>query len=122
MTEETLDCPFCAFTPPRGARVCRGCGAEIRYGDGGDGETAGCGCLLGFFGGLAVLDFAARHLFGRSIHAVPLWGQVLAALLGVFVSLALARWLGGANRGRDGRPRVRFARRNLNGRDEEREG
>ena len=121
MTEDALECPFCAFTPPRGARVCRGCGAEIRYG-GGDGQTAGCGCLLGFFGGLAALDWGARHLFGSSIHAVPLWGQILAALLGMLVVLVVARWLGGVERGRDGRPRVRFVRLTLDGRREEREG
>lgn len=128
MTEDALECPFCAFNVPRGAWVCRGCGAEIRHG--GDGGEAGAGCggalicaVVAYF----VMKVVASEFFGVAAGRIPTWvewtvlGAGALAGLGLSVRSGRSGRSGRAERG-DGRPRVRFVRRDLNGHREEREG
>lgn len=121
MTEEALRCPFCGFIPPPAARVCRGCGAEIRHG--GQEGGAGCGCALvsALVSGLA-LKVVADEFFHLNIEAVPTWVQWTVIGAGALAGLSSPYWFGGANRGRGGRPRVRFVRRTQDGRQEELDG
>lgn len=71
---------------PRGAYVCRGCGAEIFYGATEEEKIgpAGCGCLLGltigtavFCGLFSLLDKVGLHIPG------PLLFVILCAAIGV---------------------------------------
>jgi hypothetical protein len=45
-----LICPYCHTTVPHGAVVCRGCGAQARYGC----SEPGCGCILSLLAGTFV--------------------------------------------------------------------
>ena len=122
MTEEAPRCPFCGFAPPPDARVCRGCGAEMVHGDGGE-AGAGCGgalvcAVIAYF----AMKIVALECFGLPAERIPTWVEWTVLGAGALAGLALSVRSGRAGRGGDGRPRVRFVRRDLDGRREEREG
>jgi len=72
-----LICPYCHTRVPHGAVVCRGCGAQARYGC----SEPGCGCILSLIGGTVVWSVVSSTsvqllkliLTPEQIQALPPW-------------------------------------------------
>jgi len=72
-----LICPYCHTRVPHGAVVCRGCGAQARYGC----SEPGCGCILSVIAGTvvwSVLSSTSAQLLKliltpEQIQALPPW-------------------------------------------------